>query len=151
MAMILAIVMGPALFYQPDQPSKEPIMPKASRELVLSYREHATDKILLVGIGTEERLKKDGFLKTDHRFFFFGRKYEMVKEPKSYYPQVKIVHIGQRLALKPGQKLKVLIGRSGELKKGSDYQVEKIQDTTFIIVTNKVKGGAVLAVVEAKN
>ena len=121
----------------------------SQREPVMAHSAHATDKIPLL-VGTEERLKEDGFLKTDHRFF--RRKYEMVTEPKIDDPQVKIVSIGERLSLRPGQELKVLIGLSGELKKGSDYQVEKSQDTTFITFTNDILSGeAVLVVVEAKN
>ena len=76
----------------------------------------------------------------------------MVTKPKVDDPQVKIVSIGERLALKPGQELKVLIGLSGELKKGSDYQIEKSQDTTFVTFTNNILSEeAVLAVVEVKN
>ena len=121
----------------------------SQREPGMAHSAQATDKIHLL-VGTEERLKEDGFLKTDRRFF--GRKYKMVTKPKVDDPQVKIVSIGERLALKPGQELKVLIGLSGELKKGSDYQVEKSQDTTFVTFTNNILSEeAVLAVVEVKN
>lgn len=157
MAMTLAIAMVPALIKpvildQPPDPKGPPSekltpMPEepmaSQRELVMARSAYATDKILLL-VGTEERLKKDGFLKIDQ--------YQMGTEPKVDNPQAKIVSIGGRLPLKPGQKLKVLIGRSGELKKGSDYQVEKSQDTTFITFTNDILSGeTVLVVVETKN
>ena len=151
-AVILAIVMVPALF---DQASEEPtFMPPIDRppELVPVHGGQATDEMPLLHllVGTEERLKEDGLLETDHGFFC--RKYEMVAKPKADNPQVKVVSIGERLPLKPDQELKVLIGLSGELKKGSDYQVEKSPGTTFITFTNEILSGkAVLAVVEAKN
>ena len=145
MAMILAIV----VYYPGDKDYEElkSILAKSTdrqrelvlsqsahatgqRELVLSQSAHATDKIRLL-VGTEERIKEDGFPETDHRWIFLA--------------------IGERLDLK-GQELKVLIGLSGALKKGSDYQVEKSQGTTFITFTNNILSGeAVLAVVEAKN
>ena len=131
MAMILAIV----VYYPGDKDYEEfkSILAKSTdrqQELVMASSAHATDKIRLL-VGTEERIKEDGFPETDHRWIFLA--------------------IGERLDLK-GQELKVLIGLSGELKKGSDYRVEKSQGTTFIIFTNKILSGeAVLAVVEAKN
>ena len=119
------------------------------REYTMSLRTHPIDKIHLLVV-PEERLKEDGFLETGLRFF--RRKYEMVERPKVDDLQVESVSIGERLALEPGQTLKVLIGLSGELKKGSDYQVEKSQDSTFITFTNDIlRGEAVLAVVEVKN
>ena len=100
------------------------------RELVTAHSAHATDKIRLL-VGTEEHIKEYGLPEADHRWNFLA--------------------IGERLDLK-GQELKVLIGLSGNLKKGSDYQVEKSQGTTFITFTNNILSGqAVLAVVEAKN
>ena len=121
----------------------------SQRKLGMEHSAQATDKIHLL-VGTEERLKEDGFLKTDHSFF--RRKYEMVAKPKVDDSQVKIVSIGERIALEPGQELKVLIGFSGELEKGSDYQIKKSQGTTFITFINDILSEeAVLAVVEAKN
>ncbi len=100
------------------------------RELVTAHSAHATDKIRLL-VGTEERIKEDGFPEADHHWNFLS--------------------IGERLDLK-GKELKVLIGLSGKLKKGSDYQVEKSQGTTSITFTNDILSGqAVLVVVEAKN
>ena len=165
MAMILAIAVVPPLITPivlnraseelTSMPAKEPMSMLAQsidsqRELVMASA-HATDKIHLL-VETEERLKEEGFLKTDHGFFH--RHYEMVKKPKIDNPQVKNVSIGERLdlELKPDQELKVLISLSGVLKKGSDYQVEKSQGTTFITFTDNIPSGeAVLAVVEAKN
>ena len=131
MAMILAIV----VYYPGDKDYEElkSILAKSTdrqQELVTASSAHALDKIRLL-VGTEERIKEDGFPETDHHWIFLA--------------------IGERLDLK-GQELKVLIGLSGELKKGSDYRVEKSQGTTFITFTNKILSGeAVLAVVEAKN
>ena len=101
-------------------------------------------------VGTEERLKKDGFLETGGGLSL-GKIYRLGKKPGVDDPRVKIVSIGDSLALKPDQRLKELIARFGKLKKGRDYIVEQSQGATSIIFTNDIlRGGVVLAVVEIK-
>ncbi len=101
-----------------------------------------------VVVGTENRLKEDGFLETGRRFFRKG--YMLVHKPGDEDSQVKILAIGEQLALDPDQKLKELIGRSGKLKKEQDYMVEmSAEGVTHVTIINHIlRGEAVLVVVE---
>ena len=99
-----------------------------------------------VVVGTEDRLKEEGFLETGRRFFRKG--YKLVQKPGDEN-QVKFLSIGERLTLNPDQKLKELIGRSGKLKKEKDYMVEVSDGVTQVTIVNDIlKGEAVLVVVE---
>ena len=99
-----------------------------------------------VVVGTEDRLKEEGFLETGRRFFRKG--YKLVQKPGDEY-QVKFLSIGERLTLNPDQRLKDLIGRSGKLKKEKDYMVEVSDGVTQVTIVNDIlKGEAVLVVVE---
>ena len=139
MAIILAIVIPSDKDYEElksmlaNYEERRSMLAKSTdrqRELVTAHSAHATDKIRLL-VETEEHIKEYGLPEADHRWNFLA--------------------IDERLDLK-GRGLKVLIGLSGKLKKGSDYQVKKSQGTTFITFTNNILSGqAVLAVVEAKN
>ena len=100
-----------------------------------------------VVVGTENRLKEDGFLETGRRFFRKG--YKLVQKPGHDDYKVKILSIGEPLVLNPGQKLKELIGRTGKLKKGQDYTLGVSGGATSITIVNDIlRGEAVLVVVE---
>ena len=100
-----------------------------------------------VVVGTEDRLKADGFLETGRRFFRKG--YKLVQKPGHEDYKVNVLAVGERLTLPPGQKLKELIGRSGKLKKGKDYTVSLSADGTHItMVSGLLKGEAVLVMIE---
>ena len=100
-----------------------------------------------VVVGTENRLKEDGFLETGRRFFRKG--YKLVQKPGHDDYKVKILTIGEPLPLNPGQKLKELIGRSGKLKKGQDYMLGVSEGITHVIIVNEIlRGEAVLVVIE---
>jgi hypothetical protein len=100
-----------------------------------------------VVVGTEDRLKEEGFLETGRRFFRKG--YKLVQKPGHDDYKVKILTIGEPLPLNPGQKLKELIGRSGKLKKGQDYMLGVSEGITHVIIVNEIlRGEAVLVVVE---
>lgn len=140
MAIILAIVVPPGdkdyeelksmLANYEERRSMLAKSTDRQRELVMAHSAHATDKIRLL-VETEEHIKEYGLPEMDHRWNFLA--------------------IGEPLDLK-GRELKGLIGLSGKLKKGSDYQIKKSQGTTSITFTNNILSGqAVLAVVEAKN
>ena len=100
-----------------------------------------------VVVGTEERLKADGFLETGRRFFRKG--YKLVQKPGHEDYKVNVLAIGESLTLPPGQKLKELIGRTGKLKKGKDYTVSlSAAGTQITLVSELLKGEAVLVVIE---
>jgi hypothetical protein len=100
-----------------------------------------------VVVGTEDRLKEEGFLETGRRFFRKG--YKLVQKPGHDDYKVKILTIGEPLPLNPGQKLKELIGRTGKLKKGQDYTLGVSGGATSITIVNDIlRGEAVLVVVE---
>ena len=100
-----------------------------------------------VVVGTEDRLKADGFLETGRRFFRKG--YKLVQKPGHDNLKVRLFSIGEGLTLDRGQKLKELIGRSGKLKKDKDYTVRLSADGTHITLVNELlKGEAVLVVIE---
>lgn len=100
-----------------------------------------------VVVGTEDRLKEEGFLETGRRFFRKG--YKLVQKPGDDY-QVEYLAIGEALALGPDQRLKELIARTGKLKKKKDYTVEVSEEgvAQVTIVNEILKGEAVLVVVE---
>ena len=128
-------------------------------------------------VGTEKLLEREGFLKIKtrgrggHRPGSSGRKrklsYQLVGKPKSDDSRVKLVPIGEELALTLQEipeakelvdrfgklKLKALVDRSGKLEEGRHYEVRTIRDTTIIKFTNRdfLGGAHVLAVVEVKN
>ncbi len=100
-----------------------------------------------VVVGTEDRLKADGFLETGRRFFRKG--YKLVQKPGHDDLKVRLFAIGEGPTLDRGQKLKELIGRTGKLKKDKDYTVRLSADGTHItLVSELLKGEAVLVVVE---
>ncbi|MDE3001576.1 MAG: hypothetical protein OXU79_21065 [Gemmatimonadota bacterium] len=100
-----------------------------------------------VVVGTEDRLKADGFLETGRRFFRKG--YKLVQKPGHDDLKVTLFSIGEGPTLDRGQKLKELIGRTGKLKKDKDYTVSLSADGTHItLVSDLLKGEAVLVVVE---
>ena len=100
-----------------------------------------------VVVGTENRLKEDGFLETGRRFFRKG--YKLVQKPGHDDYKVKILTIGEPLPLNPDQKLKEVIGRTGKLKKGRDYMVGVSEGVPHVIIVNDLlKGEAVLVVIE---
>ena len=100
-----------------------------------------------VVVGTEDRLKADGFLETGRRFFRKG--YKLVQKPGHDNLKVTLFSIGEGPTLDRGQKLKELIGRSGKLKKDKDYTFRLSADGTHITLVNELlKGEAVLVVVE---
>ena len=100
-----------------------------------------------VVVGTEDGLKADGFLETDRRFFRKG--YKLVQKPGHDAYTVNVLAIGGSLTLEPGKKLKELIGRSGKLKKGTDYTVSlSAAGTQITLVSELLKGEAVLVVIE---
>ena len=100
-----------------------------------------------VVVGTENRLKEDGFLETGRRFFRKG--YKLVQKPGHDDYKVKILTIGEPLPLNPDQKLKEVIGRTGKLKKGRDYMVGVSEGVPHVIIVNEIlKGEAVLVVIE---
>ena len=106
--------------------------------------EQAKNAVRVV-VGTEDRLKADGFLETGRRFFRKG--YKLVQKPG--HENVKILAIGEALVLNPGQKLKELIGRTGKLKMGQDYTVGMSGGATSITIVNDIlRGEAVLVVIE---
>ena len=121
-------------------------------------------------VGTEKRLKEEGFLKTG-RGVSFRKWYKLIGKPESDDTRVKLVPINQQLHLtlqaipkalvdRSGRlELAALVDRSGKLKKGRDYKVSKSRGTrgstgtTIITFTNKdfLGGADVLAVVKVKN
>ena len=112
-----------------------------------ALREVQAKTAVRVVVGTENRLKEDGFLETGRRFFRKG--YKLVQKPGHDDYKVKILTIGEPLPLNPGQKLKELIGRSGKLKKGQDYMLGVSEGITHVIIVNEIlRGEAVLVVVE---
>lgn len=99
-----------------------------------------------VVVGTEDRLKEEGFLETGRRFFRKG--YKLVQKPGDDY-QVEFLAIGEALALGPDQRLKELIARTGKLKKKKDYTVEVSDGVAQVTIVNEIlRGEAVLVVVE---
>ena len=100
-----------------------------------------------VVVGTEDRLKADGFLETGRRFFRKG--YKLVQKPGHDDLKVTLFSVGEGPSLDRGQKLKELIGRTGKLKKDKDYTVRLSADGTHItLVSDLLKGEAVLVVIE---
>ena len=100
-----------------------------------------------VVVGTEDRLKADGFLETGRRFFRKG--YKLVQKPGHDDLKVTLFSVGEGPTLDRGQKLKELIGRTGKLKKDKDFTVRLSADGTHItLVSDLLKGEAVLVVIE---
>ncbi len=100
-----------------------------------------------VVVGTEDRLKADGFLETGRRFFRKG--YKLVQKPGHDDLKVTLFSVGEGPTLDRGQKLKELIGRTGKLKKDKDFAVRLSADGTHItLVSDLLKGEAVLVVIE---